>query len=80
LPQTVSIQWKNPNKNYKICLHFNNVIKLHIADSMTVFNSVTLIVRYLIYHFKGIICGINLFHVAGVLLRNNESDSIKDVG
>jgi hypothetical protein len=70
LSQTHSIHWKNTivTKNFEIWLHFDNVTKLYIADSMTVFNSVTLIVRYLIYHFKGIICGTDVFSILDVLL------------
>jgi hypothetical protein len=60
---------RNPivtNKDFEIWLHFNNIIKHCTADSMTVFNSITLIVRYLIYDFKGIICGIDVFSILDV--------------
>jgi hypothetical protein len=65
LPQTLSIQWRNTivtNKDFEIWLHFNNIIKHCIADS------ITLIVRYLIYDFKGIICGIDVFSILDVLI------------
>jgi hypothetical protein len=71
LPQTLSIQWRNTvvtNNDFEIWQYFSNIVKHCIADSMTVFNSITLIVRFLIYDFRGIICGIDVFSILYVLL------------